>query len=112
MNTRPFRFALIASVATIWACAKTPTDPTPDGTQVTLHNSATVAIASAGASTCDDLSAWPNNLSAPLQPGQDKTVDIYAGCWDLEAKFQDGTEKIVWDLKLTKGQKYTWNITK
>lgn len=112
MMTRSYTFVVIASAAMIWSCTKSPTDPMPDGTQVTFHNAGAMAIDSAGASTCDDLSAWPNNLSAPLQPGQDKTVNIYAGCWDLQAKFHDGTEKIVWDLKLTKGQSYTWSITK
>lgn len=94
------------------ACTKSPTGPSPDGTQIILSNAAAVNVVSAGASECSDMSEWPNNLTAPLQPGQEKTLQVYAGCWNLEAKFADGAQKIVWNVTLTKGQQYRWSITK
>ncbi len=105
---------MLAAVASLGAlaCKSSPTEPRPDGTQIVLYNAAAVNVVSAGASECADMREWPNNLTTPLQPGQEKTLNVYAGCWNLEAKFADGVEKIVWNVNLTKGQQYRWSIAK
>ena len=92
------------------ACARGPTDPQPDGTKFVFRNQGSLPIIEAGASTCDDLSEWPNNLKSPLAPGAETTINVYKECWDLHAKFQDGREKIQWAVTMSKGQIYTWVI--
>lgn len=85
-------------------------EPGPDGTTLIFRNQGTVPIVSAGASTCDDMREWPNNLKSPLAPGTEITLHIYKECWDLHAQFQDGREKIQWAVQMSKGQSYTWLI--
>jgi hypothetical protein len=108
--SRKLIIAAVLALCTGTACTRGPTEPKPDGTQFVFKNAGSIPVIEAGASTCDDLSEWPNNLKTPLQPGSSVTIEVYRECWDLHAKFQDGREKIQWAVEMSKGQRYTWNI--
>jgi hypothetical protein len=105
-----YAVVLVGLGLAILSCARGPTEPKADGTKFIFRNQGTVPIISAGASTCDDLSEWPNSLKSPLAPGAETTINVHKDCWDLHAKFQDGREKIQWAVEMSKGQSYTWLI--
>lgn len=102
---------VLAAAAVLFSCSGGVTDPAPDGTRFIFRNAGTLPVTSAGASTCDDMSEWPNQLKSALAPGAQVTIDVYAQCWNLQAVFSDGREVIKWDVKMTKGSSYTWPIS-
>ncbi|HEX6590181.1 MAG TPA: hypothetical protein VF039_14340 [Longimicrobiales bacterium] len=77
-----------------------------------VENKATVSASHIYISDCGN-ETWGDDWLGPnetIPPGGDRAFEVDAGCYDLRARFLDGTYAQSFEINLEDGDEFTWEL--